>query len=35
MVGPVADRWNFDDLEDQWYAYADGINFAITLTINE
>jgi hypothetical protein len=34
MVGPTADRWNFDDAYDQWYAYADGNNFAITVTIN-
>ncbi|MCR8558406.1 hypothetical protein KXD93_12170 [Mucilaginibacter sp. BJC16-A38] len=34
MVGPVADYWNSDSPVDQWYAYADGNNFAITITIS-
>jgi len=35
MVGPVAERWNLDGFEDEWYVYADGINFAITLSISK
>jgi len=33
MVGPQADKWNLDDVYDQWYVYKEGNNFAITITV--
>jgi hypothetical protein len=33
MVGPEADRWNWDGVYSQWYKYADGTNFDFTITI--
>ncbi len=34
MVGPSTDRWNWNGAYEQWYVYAEGNNFAISITIS-
>lgn len=34
MVGPPADRWNWNGPYEYWYVYADGNNFAISVTVS-
>ena len=34
MVGHSADRWNWNDVYDQWYVYKEGNNFAISIIIS-